>query len=303
MNTKRMILPAAALLVLLTLPAAASAATDPQTTGAHRPILTLSAAATEQTGVITGTNVNLRARPTTASGRLRYLNTGDVVTVTGQTGDWTAVTVGGQSGYVYGRYVRITAAAPAAVNLRYGSRGAEVKTLQTGLILLGYLNDTADGVFGSRTRAAVVSYQRVNGLAADGVAGRLTRAAVTAEADRVNTVVSTARSFLGTAYVYGGSTPQTGFDCSGLVQWAHKAAGVSTPRVSYEQAASGAAVPRSRLRAGDVVCFNSPVTHVGVYVGGGKFIHSPKTGDVVKITSLSAMELTAIRRYTGRVAG
>lgn len=285
MNKKRILLLTVALLMLLTLPAAALAAT-------------------EQTGVIAGTNVNLRAAPTTASARLRYLNTGDTVTVTGTSGGWMAVIVDGQSGYVYGQYVRIPSATGTAdtPNLRYGSRGDAVRTLQKQLILLGYLNDTADGVFGSRTRAAVTAYQRTNGLTPDGIAGRLTRAAASAEEARVNTVVATARSFLGTPYVYGGSTPQTGFDCSGLVQWAHRAAGVTTPRVSYEQAASGAAVPRSRLRVGDVVCFNSPVSHVGVYVGNGKFIHSPKTGDVVKTTSLSAMNLTAIRRYTGRVA-
>lgn len=260
-------------------------------------------AETEQTGVINGTNVNLRQAPTTASARLRYLNTGDAVAVTGTSGDWVAVTVDGQAGFVYGRYVRITAAATADTgSLRYGSRGEAVKTLQTQLILLGYLNDTADGIFGSRTRAAVVSYQRTNGLTPDGVAGKLTRGQVTAEVTRVNTVVATARSFLGTAYVYGGSTPQTGFDCSGLVQWAHKTAGITTPRVSYEQAASGVAVSKSRIRVGDVVCFNSPVSHVDIYIGNGQFIHSPKTGDVVKITRLSAMQLTAVRRYTGRAA-
>ena len=279
MNLKRILILCA--VVLLLLPAAAFAAGG-------------------QAGVITGTNVNLRQAPTTASPRLRYLNTGDAVTVTDTTGDWYAVTVDGQSGYVYGRYVRLTTA--SAANLTAGSRGDAVKTLQQRLILLGYLKDAADGVFGSRTRAAVVAYQRTNGLKPDGIAGARTRAAVAAEAERVNTVVAVAKSFLGTAYVYGGSTPQTGFDCSGLVQWAHAQAGVSVPRVSYEQAASGVAVSRSQLRPGDVVCFNSPVSHVGVYVGDGKFIHSPKTGDVVKLTSLSAMDLTRIRRYTGSVA-
>ena len=80
-------------------------------------------------------------------------------------------------------------------------------------------------------------------------------------------------------------------------------AGISIPRVSYEQAAAGIAVPRSQIRIGDLVAFNSPVSHVGIYVGDGKFIHSPHTGDVVKITNLSAMKLTAVRRMTGALAG
>ncbi len=255
-------------------------------------------AETTEQGVITGTNVNLRQSPSTASARLRYLHTGDTVTVTGETNGWYAVTYAGVSGYVYGQYVRLTT---ASTNLRYGSRGDAVKQLQQSLIALGYLKDTADGIFGSRTLSAVRTYQRTNGLSADGIAGPATLSAVSAEKKRVDTVISTARAYLGTAYVYGGSTPSTGFDCSGLVQWAHSKAGIATPRVSYEQAAAGVAVRYADLRAGDVVCFNSPVSHVGIYLGGGKFIHSPKTGDVVKISSLSAMNLTAIRRYTGAV--
>ena len=72
--------------------------------------------------------------------------------------------------------------------------------------------------------------------------------------------------------------------------------------MSYEQAAAGRAVPYSQLRVGDLVAFNSPVSHVGIYVGNGQFIHSPRTGDVVKISKLSAMQLTAIRRFTGVLA-
>ena len=69
--------------------------------------------------------------------------------------------------------------------------------------------------------------------------------------------------------------------------------------MSYEQARAGIAVPRSQMRAGDLVAFNSPVSHVGIYLGNGKFIHSPKPGDKVKITDLKYMNLTAVRRFTG----
>ena len=102
--------------------------------------------------------------------------------------------------------------------------------------------------------------------------------------------------------MYGGTSPSTGFDCSGLTQYAFRQAGITIPRVSYEQAAAGRAVPYSQLRVGDLVAFNSPVSHVGIYVGNGQFIHSPRTGDVVKISKLSSMQLTAIRRFTGVLA-
>ena len=157
--------------------------------------------------------------------------------------------------------------------------------------------------FGAKTEAAVRRYQSRNGLAADGIVGAQTRAKLTKEALLLNQILDTARSYLGLAYQSGGTSPQTGFDCSGFTQYVFARAGISIPRVSRDQASAGVAVPYSQLRPGDLVCFNSPVSHVGIYLGGGKFIHSPKPGDRVKITELKYMDLTAIRRFTGVLVG
>lgn len=255
-------------------------------------------------GTVTGNDVNLRTGPSTATARLTYLYRGDSVRVTGESGNWYAVTYGDLSGYVYKTYVSLqsTPSSGSTTLLRSGSRGSAVKQLQERLILLGYLNDRADGIFGRLTDAAVRQYQRRNGLAVDGIAGKNTLSRVSAEAQRVQTVVNAAKAHLGLPYLYGGTSPSTGFDCSGLTQYAFRQAGITIPRVSYEQAAAGRSVPYSQLRVGDLVAFNSPVSHVGIYVGNGQFIHSPKTGDVVKITKLSAMQRTAIRRFTGVLA-
>lgn len=255
-------------------------------------------------GTVTGNDVNLRTGPSTATARLTYLYRGDSVRVTGESGNWYAVTYGDLSGYVYKTYVSLqsTPSSDSTTLLRSGSRGSAVKQLQERLILLGYLNDRADGIFGRLTDAAVRQYQRRNGLAVDGIAGKNTLSRVSAEAQRVQTVVNAAKAHLGLPYLYGGTSPSTGFDCSGLTQYAFRQAGITIPRVSYEQAAAGRSVPYSQLRVGDLVAFNSPVSHVGIYVGNGQFIHSPKTGDVVKISKLSAMQLTAIRRFTGVLA-
>lgn len=266
-----------------------------------------------QSASITGNSVNLREGPSLSYARIRYLYKGDKVSVTGKSDGWYAVVHNGTSGYVSASYVSLdeasggSAATPPATGssgstLKKGTSGSAVKTLQGNLIMLGYLNSSADGQFGAKTEAAVRQYQSRNGLAADGIAGAKTNAAIQAEVLRTLAVVDSAKAQLGTAYAYGGSSPATGFDCSGLVQYAHAQAGIATPRVSSQQAASGISVPRAQLRYGDVVCFNSPVSHVGIYVGNGQFIHSPHTGDVVKITKLSAMNLTAIRRYTGVLA-
>ena len=263
-----------------------------------------------QSAVITGNMVNLRAGPGLAYARVAYLYKGDAVTVTGSENGWYAVASGQSAGYVYGQYVQLSGTAAtqqpsggASAVLRLGSTGAAVKQLQGNLIMLGYLHDVADGIYGRNTQAAVLRYQQKNGLAPDGEAGSATTKAVGGEVLRILAAVDTAKRYLGMPYLYGGTSPSTGFDCSGLTQYAFAAAGVSIPRVSYEQAAAGVAVPRSQLRIGDLVAFHSPVSHVGIYVGNGQFIHSPKTGDVVKLTKLSAMELTAIRRFTGVLAG
>jgi cell wall-associated NlpC family hydrolase len=99
------------------------------------------------------------------------------------------------------------------------------------------------------------------------------------------TAVDAALSKLGSNYVYGATGPST-FDCSGLTSWAYKQAGVTLPRTSGAQSTFGAAVSRSALQPGDLVFYGSPVHHVGIYLGDGKMVHAPDTGDVVKISPL-----------------
>ncbi len=99
-------------------------------------------------------------------------------------------------------------------------------------------------------------------------------------------VVGYAESQLGKPYVWGGASPSTGFDCSGLVMWSFAQIGVSLPHNAAAQYGYGSYVPRSDLQAGDLVFFDG-LGHVGIYVGGNTFIHAPHTGDVVKYSSLT----------------
>jgi cell wall-associated NlpC family hydrolase len=99
------------------------------------------------------------------------------------------------------------------------------------------------------------------------------------------TAINVALSKLGSSYVWGATGPST-FDCSGLTQYAYKAAGISLPRTSQAQSTTGMAVSRSQLQPGDLVFYGSPVHHVGIYLGDGKMVHAPDTGDVVKISPL-----------------
>ena len=104
-------------------------------------------------------------------------------------------------------------------------------------------------------------------------------------------IVSAAYSFLGIPYVWGGTTT-AGFDCSGMVQAAHAAAGISIPRVSWDQGAAGVEVSASEALPGDIVYYG---WHVGIYIGNGQMIHAPEEGDVVKISTVDWAAHTFVR--------
>jgi cell wall-associated NlpC family hydrolase len=99
-------------------------------------------------------------------------------------------------------------------------------------------------------------------------------------------VVGIAMQYLGIPYLWGGASPSTGFDCSGFVMYVYAQVGVSLPHNAAMQYSYGSPVSRSELQPGDLVFFNG-LGHNGIYIGGNQFIHSPHTGDVVKISSLS----------------
>ncbi|HEV2590738.1 MAG TPA: C40 family peptidase [Gaiellaceae bacterium] len=98
-------------------------------------------------------------------------------------------------------------------------------------------------------------------------------------------VVSYARHFLGVRYVFGGTSPATGFDCSGFTRWVYAHFGISLPHYSGAQWSLGRPVSRAGLRPGDLVFF-SGLGHVGMYIGHGLFIHAPHSGTSVEIDPL-----------------
>jgi cell wall-associated NlpC family hydrolase len=163
----------------------------------------------------------------------------------------------------------------------------------------------ADGLYGPVSRAAVRAFQKKRGLVVDGIVGPQTLGALgirrearaskpdplekkraTTGSSRGERVASIAKRYLGIPYRWGGESPKTGFDCSGFVQYVFSRVGVSLPRVVSAQWTVGRRVSRSDLRPGDIVFFNG-LGHDGIYIGGNRFVHSPSSGDVVKISTIA----------------
>ena len=175
--------------------------------------------------------------------------------------------------------------------LKLGSRGQDVVELQTKLNYVGFNVGKADGIFGLMTKQSVINFQRAYRLAVDGIVGPNTVKALNQayllkqpQTQKVDSIIATAKQYLGVKYQWGGSTPQTGFDCSGYTSYVFAQNGISLPRVSRDQYTVGTKVDFADLQRGDLVFFsfegNGIVSHVGIYLGDGQFINASSSKGV-----------------------
>jgi hypothetical protein len=138
--------------------------------------------------------------------------------------------------------------------------------------------------------SSATSTSATTGADFDDTLGQATgRSSSPSSADLGEQAVAIASKYLGTPYRWGGTDPNTGLDCSGFTQLVYKQLGVNLPRVSRDQATVGTAVSSlSQAQPGDLVFFGSPIHHVGIYVGDGKMIDAPHTGEKVQIQDVYA---------------
>jgi cell wall-associated NlpC family hydrolase len=169
--------------------------------------------------------------------------------------------------------------------LSQGSTGTQVSLLQTNLKVLGYFKyDFATGYYGSMTSQAIVDFQQAYSLPTTGITDLKTQTAIT-NALIKKKIVADSFDYLRTPYVWGGTNPGVGFDCSGFIYYMFSTHGVSMNRTSSaELFQMGTTVSRSKLQPGDLVFFsiNTPgvVDHVGIYVGGGQFISATRSAGI-----------------------
>ena len=270
------------------------------TTGILSMSLAFSAAALDslQAGVVTADVLNLRAEASTQSNILKKLPEKTDLSVFDEKDDFYKVSAGGTVGYVSKEYVELkdvwnvangggAKVTASALNIRsapsldggvigkiYEGGVAEIIGINNGWLKVKY-NGTTGYI-----SPDYVEYVEFNGAAA-----------ATATVSKGQQVVDKAKQYLGVKYVYGGASP-SGFDCSGFTQYVYKQFGISLNRSSSSQTSNGYRVARSELQLGDLVFFSSPgsssVGHVGIYIGGGKFIHSVKPGKAVEIDTMSS---------------
>ena len=185
--------------------------------------------------------------------------------------------------------------------LENGMKDASVLSLQKELKALGFFNTDPTGYFGDVTYSAVVKFQEKYGLEADGIAGAETLGKLEAlsgskiPASRGKSlslsIIDFAKRMIGVDYVWGGTTPK-GFDCSGFVSYVFKNFGIKLNRTSVSQAQQGTKVKKENLMPGDLVFFDTNgghnrINHVGMYIGGGKFIQSSSESSGVVISDIT----------------
>ena len=191
------------------------------------------------------------------------------------------------------RVVAEQAAQKQSIEARLAEREALLASVKDEIVQLQAEERRRQAEYAAQARARVEAQQLAAQAAAQQDAAQATYEQALADgaydpnvpAARYGHVVGIALQYLGVPYVWGGSSPSTGFDCSGFIMYVFAQIGVYLPHHAASQFAYGTPVSREQLEPGDLVFFDG-LGHAGVYIGGGQFVHAPHTGDVVKISSI-----------------
>lgn len=137
---------------------------------------------------------------------------------------------------------------------------------------------------------------RSNGSGGGSPARAVVVANVPPPSTKAGIVVNAALSQLGVPYRFATSKPGVAFDCSGLTKWAWGMAGVPLPHQSRQQFNTTTRIPKEQAQAGDLIYYYSPISHVGIYLGDGRLVHAPATGDVVKVSAVNWSRVAGVTR-------
>ena len=286
---------------------------------------------TTHIGTVNASALRLRSGPSTSSATLAYAHKGEYVVITGQSGSWYKVNFNLTEGYMHKDH--LTAHTAKNVELGYGKVNGNKVNVRSGpgtsysavsrantgdkAYIIGFNSQWYKVIFGSHIGyirsdfldLTEIPYENkasskeplffVNG-ASTGVtpSASALNGGTNASAIRQN-VVANAKKYLGTPYVWGGSTPK-GFDCSGFTQYVMGLSGITLPRTTTEQYKVGTYVTKSDLQPGDLVflqnTYRDGISHVGIYIGDGKMIHASSSKGV---TTSSLSTSYYVQHYYG----
>ena len=252
-------------------------------------------------GTVNVSSLHLRSNPSTGSVVLNSAPEGSKVVIIEQTGsEWYKVIYNQTTGYMYAAYLDYDPV--KNVDLGNGiASGSSVNVRSTpstaGAIVAAVPKGGAAKIIGFNSGWYKVEYKGVTGY----IRSDLLRLEAAVDTDKMTQLVAFAKQFIGTPYVWGGTTPKPGFDCSGFTQYVCKQFGVTINRIAVDQMKNGTKVSYNNLQIGDLVFFertyntSAAASHVGFYIGDGQFIHAANAG--IKISSLS--ETYYASRYVG----
>jgi len=255
-------------------------------------------------GTVTASSLRLRKEATTSSQILTSAPKGDKVVLLENVGNnWYKVNYDQNIGYMHADYLEID----TVKNIKLGSAVAKEcsvnmrakPTTKSELVHAVPLNGEVE-VIGFNEGWYKVEYKNATGYIRSDLMTLVDEFPCNGNSNMTD-LVDYCKRFLGTPYVWGGTTPNPGFDCSGFTQYVCKHFGVTINRVAVDQMLNGVSVSYNNLRVGDLVFFErtyqttAAASHVGFYIGEGKFIHAANAG--IKISSLS--ENYYATRYVG----
>lgn len=221
-------------------------------------------------GKVSGSSVNLRSGPSTSYKSVSVASEGSKAYIVGINDGWYKVIYGDKVCYIRSDYLQLT-------EVPYENRSS---------------SNSPKFFKGGKSTGVAVSAAALNGTTGSS-SDKETTSSGTGSQDTGSVsgsqIVKTAKKYLGTPYKWGGTTP-SGFDCSGFVYYVLRSNGIKASRTIATMYKQGTPVKKSELQPGDIVFFQgtykSGLSHVGIYVGDGKFIHSPHSGEVVSYANL-----------------
>ena len=263
----------------------------------------------KKTGTVTTSTLNVRKGAGTSHAKVGTLKKGNKVTIQETKNGWHKVKLSnGTVGWASGDYIKVSTSSNTSNNTSSSNQSNvsnKIGTVNTSSLNVrkgAGTNYSTVGSLKSGQKVGILSTSNgwYNVVLPSGSKGWVSSKyikvsngdpySVVQKSNAATKAVALAKKQLGKPYGWGAEGPNS-FDCSGLTYYVYKQNGITLPRASKSQASAGKSVSKSNLKAGDLVFFNTNgkgISHVGLYIGDGKMIHSTKPGDVVKTTSINS---------------